>query len=219
MSLINRGKLCVNREKSAPKIHHFSPLVFHRLRLLDSGKKKEHKHKLFGRDFLQTFLTLTPECPGVKKFLPATGTAGKRTFWCGRPRFSARTSMTRRVFEKLCTKKFALIFWPLKKFAAIFKGKFLTRANVLRIIFMFLEDLGRLYRRGVATQVILTILLTLTTHTPLIKGVTSVYKSVSHSNSLHLRHLRTVECGGLLECCRKFLVLVGTLIFLSLVFR
>ena len=27
-------------------------------------------------------------------------------------RFSARTSMTRRVLEKLCTKKFALIFWP-----------------------------------------------------------------------------------------------------------
>ena len=37
MSLINREKLCVNREKSAPKIHHFSPLVFHRLRPHDSG--------------------------------------------------------------------------------------------------------------------------------------------------------------------------------------
>ena len=36
MSLANREKLCVNREKSAPQIHHiFSPLVFHRLRLLD----------------------------------------------------------------------------------------------------------------------------------------------------------------------------------------
>ena len=35
MSLIDREKLCVNREKSAPKIHHFSSLVFHRLRLLD----------------------------------------------------------------------------------------------------------------------------------------------------------------------------------------
>ena len=75
-----------------------------------SGKKKQHKHKLFGPDFLRTFLTLTPECPGVKKFLPTTGTAGKRTFWRGRPRFSARTSMSRRVVEKLCTKKVCVDF-------------------------------------------------------------------------------------------------------------
>ena len=32
MSLINREKLCVNREKSAPKIHHFFAVSFHRLR-------------------------------------------------------------------------------------------------------------------------------------------------------------------------------------------
>ena len=75
-----------------------------------SGKKKQHKHKLFGPDFVRTFLTLTPGCPGVKKFLPTTGAAGKRTFWCGRPRFSARTSMTRRVVEKLCTKKVCVDF-------------------------------------------------------------------------------------------------------------
>ena len=73
-------------------------------------KKKQHKHKLFGPDFPRTFLTLTPGCPGVKKFLPATGAAGKRTFWCGRPRFSARTSMTRRVVEKLCTEKVCVDF-------------------------------------------------------------------------------------------------------------
>ena len=70
-----------------------------------SGKKKQHKHKFFGPDFLRTFLTLTPGCPGVKTLLPTTGAAGKRTFWCGRPRFSARTSMTRRVVEKVCAKK------------------------------------------------------------------------------------------------------------------
>ena len=29
-----------------------------------------------------------------------------------------------------------------KKFAATFKGKFLTRRNVLRIFFLFLEDVG-----------------------------------------------------------------------------
>ena len=67
--------------------------------------RKQHKHKLFGLDFLRTFRTLTLGCPGVKKFLPTTGTVGKRTFRCGRPRFSARTSMTRRAVEKLCTKK------------------------------------------------------------------------------------------------------------------
>ena len=73
-------------------------------------EEKQHKHKLFGPDFPRTFLTLAPECPGVKKFLPTTGAAGKHTFWCGRPRFSARTSMTRRVVEKLCTKKVCVDF-------------------------------------------------------------------------------------------------------------
>ena len=80
---------------------------------LKSGKKKQHKHKLFGPNFLRTFLTLTPGWPGVKKFLPISGAAGKRTFWCGRPRFSARTSMTRRVLEKLCTKKVCVDFSAL----------------------------------------------------------------------------------------------------------
>ena len=73
-------------------------------------EEKQHKYKLFGPDFPRTFLTLTPECPGVKKFLPTTGATGKRTFWCGRPRFSAWTSMTRRVVEKLCTKKVCVDF-------------------------------------------------------------------------------------------------------------
>ena len=45
-----------------------------------SRKKKQHKHKLFGPNFLQIFLTLTPGCPGVKKFLPISG-AAKSTFW------------------------------------------------------------------------------------------------------------------------------------------
>ena len=73
-------------------------------------EEKQHKHKLFGPDFPRTFLTLTPRRPWVKKFLPVTGAAEKRTFWCGRPRFLARTSMTRRVFEKLCTKKVCVVF-------------------------------------------------------------------------------------------------------------
>ena len=77
---------------------------------LQSGKEKQHKHKLFGPGFPRTFLTLTPGRPWVKKFLPITGAAERRTFWCGRPRFLARTSMTRRVFEKLCTKKVCVDF-------------------------------------------------------------------------------------------------------------
>ena len=72
-----------------------------------------NKHKLFGADLLRTFLTLTAGCTGIKKFLPIISAAGKCTFGCGRPRFLAWTSMTRRVLEKLCTKMFALISWPL----------------------------------------------------------------------------------------------------------
>ena len=48
----------------------------------------------------RTFLTLTPECLRVKKFLPTTGATGKRTLWCGCPRSLARTSMTRRALEE-----------------------------------------------------------------------------------------------------------------------
>ena len=91
----------------AHKMHMKVCLVsFHMFR---SGKEKQHKHKLFGPDFPRTFLTLTPGRPWVKKFLPITGAAEKRTIWRGRPRFSAQTSMNRRVLEELCTKKFALI--------------------------------------------------------------------------------------------------------------
>ena len=46
-----------------------------------SGKKKRHKHKLFGPDFPRTFLTLTPGRPWVKKFLRVTGAAEKAHFW------------------------------------------------------------------------------------------------------------------------------------------
>ena len=51
----------------------------------ETGKTKQHRHKLFGRDFPRTFLTLPPECPGVKEFLPI----GART----KPYFLGRTSM------------------------------------------------------------------------------------------------------------------------------
>ena len=38
-----------------------------------------HKDKLFSLDFLQTFLTLTPGCPGVQKLQPVTDAAEKDT--------------------------------------------------------------------------------------------------------------------------------------------
>ena len=63
--------------------------------------ENQHKHKLIGPNFRQTFLTFMPGCRWVKKFLPTTGAAGKQTFRCRCPRFLARTSLTRRVFEKL----------------------------------------------------------------------------------------------------------------------
>ena len=90
------------------------------------GRKKQHKHILFVPDFLRTFLTLTPGRPWVKKFLPITGAAEKRRFWYGRPRFLAQTSMTRRVFEKLCTKKVCVDFLA-PKYTHLF----------LRILFSF----------------------------------------------------------------------------------
>ena len=48
--------------------------VFHNLSEIpqdgvESVEKKQHKHRLFGPDFTRTFLTLTPGCPGAKKFL------------------------------------------------------------------------------------------------------------------------------------------------------
>ena len=96
-------------------------------------EEKQHKHKLFGPDFTRTFPTLTPGCPGVKKFLPTTGAAGKRTSWCGRPRFSARTSMTRRVVEKLCTKKVCV------DFLAPIQTILLTRRGIFRSPFQALS--------------------------------------------------------------------------------
>ena len=37
---------------------------------LVQGRKKQHKHRLFGPDFLRIFLTLTPGCPGGQKVSP-----------------------------------------------------------------------------------------------------------------------------------------------------
>ena len=59
-----------NFSEVAPEVHPAVHTAFLCRNNNDSGKKKRHKHKLFGPDFPRTFLTLTPGCPGVKKFLP-----------------------------------------------------------------------------------------------------------------------------------------------------
>ena len=85
--------------------HNRLQLQFLALSKVFFRQEKQHKLKLFGPEFPADVQTLTPECLGVKKFLTATGAALKRTFWRGRPGFSARTSLTRRVPEKLCAEK------------------------------------------------------------------------------------------------------------------
>ena len=48
------------------------------------GRRNKINTNFFGPDFLRTFLTLTPGCPGVKKFLPTTSAAGKHTLITGK---------------------------------------------------------------------------------------------------------------------------------------
>ena len=106
---------------------------------VDSGKKNSININVFGPDFPRTFLTLTPGYPGVKKFLPITGAAGKRSFWCGRPRFSARTSMTRRVLEKLCTKKVCVDFLaPID--GQLFKSEIANQIEYIGMIASIMYD-------------------------------------------------------------------------------
>ena len=87
--------------------------------LSNSGKKKQHKHKLFGPDFPRTFLTLAPGRPWAKKFLPITGPqtnalfgADVHDFWRGRP-------WPEGFLKNFVQKKFALIFWPLQMVNAL----------------------------------------------------------------------------------------------------
>ena len=45
---------------------------------------KRGQGKVFGPDLLQTFVTLTPGCPGLKKFFPTARDARKHALWCRR---------------------------------------------------------------------------------------------------------------------------------------
>ena len=45
-----------------------------------SGKKTQHKHKLFGPDFPWTFLTFHSDAQGSKSFSPSPGLQGNTLF-------------------------------------------------------------------------------------------------------------------------------------------
>ena len=76
-------------------------------------KKKQHKHKLFGPDFPRTFLTLTPGCPGVKKFLPPPGPQENALFGADVHDFRRGRPSPEGLSKNFVQKKSALIFWPL----------------------------------------------------------------------------------------------------------
>ena len=62
---------------------------------------------ILGPDFLQTF----PGCPGVKKFLPTTGTGAATHFLVRTSTILVRTSFAEGFSKNFIQKKFALIFW------------------------------------------------------------------------------------------------------------
>ena len=82
------------------------------LKSLNSGKK-QHKHELFGPDFLRTFLTLTPECPGVKSFSPSPGPQENALFGADVHDFRRGRPWPEGLLKNFVQKQFALIFWPL----------------------------------------------------------------------------------------------------------
>ena len=74
-----------------------------------NSKRQKHPFKPQGLQPLRGH-PVKHRLTGVKKFLPTTGAAGKRIFQCGCPRFSAQTSMTRGVLEKLYPEKVCVAF-------------------------------------------------------------------------------------------------------------
>ena len=61
-------------------------------------------------DFPADVQTLTRRCLEVKSFSPLPGPQGKQSFRCVHPQFLARTSMTRRVLEKVCAEEVCVYF-------------------------------------------------------------------------------------------------------------
>ena len=80
----------------------------------ESGKKNDININFLVRISRGHSRPLRPDAQGSKSFSHHRGRR-KTHFRCGRPRFSARTSMTRRVVEKLCTKKVCVYFLAPKE--------------------------------------------------------------------------------------------------------
>ena len=70
--------------------------------------QKQHKRELLWFEFSADIPDPYAWRPRVQKVSPHHQGHRKHTFWCRRPRFSVRTCMTRRVLEKLLSRKFAL---------------------------------------------------------------------------------------------------------------
>ena len=74
------GCRCGPKFPGLTRSYHYSYvflLALQTLTSLNSGKKNNINIDFYNPDFPRTFLTLMPGCPGVKKFLPTTGAAGK----------------------------------------------------------------------------------------------------------------------------------------------
>ena len=83
---------------------------------IHSGKRKQHRHKMFGLIVLRTVLTLTPGCPGVKEFSHHWN--HRKTDFSVRTStiFSADVHDPKGSRKKIAQKKFALIVWSLFMF-------------------------------------------------------------------------------------------------------
>ena len=82
----------------------------HKSNTLGNGRLPGKKENNININFWSgMFVTLMPRWSGVK-VSPTAGAAGTQTSWRGRPRCFARTSMARRVLQKLCPENVCIDF-------------------------------------------------------------------------------------------------------------
>ena len=82
--------------------------------LIIQGRKKQHKHKLFGPDF--PIPDPYARMPSGHKVSPHHRGRRKRTFWRGRPRFRSGRPSPEGLSKHFVQKTFALIVWVLIMF-------------------------------------------------------------------------------------------------------
>ena len=107
----------------------------------NSGQEKAHKHKYFWPVTGRWGGSLPVGWPGVKDLCAISGTQGTNLlarYPTGKTgdRGLVQVGMNGDTFSIKAPKECS------EKFVAISKGKFLTRGNVLRIFFLFLEHFG-----------------------------------------------------------------------------